>query len=102
MRYIRTEEGFVFETRNDDPFTIVDGYMDFFKLGIKCKIKGEADDLEELCDCFVDHCEEDDSYLVSADKPIRTHGHEIYGAVWRKFGLWFVAKMNGKGEFELI
>ncbi len=102
MRYIRTEEGFVFETRNDDPFTIVDGCMDFFKLGVRCKIKGEADTIEELCDCYDDYCEEDDSHFISTDEPVRRYGHEIYGAVWRKFGLWYVAKMNDKGEFELL
>lgn len=64
-----------------------------------CKV---ADTIEELCDCFVDYCEEDDSHLVSTEKPIRRRNHEIYGAIWTDKGLIYVAKINDKGELELL
>ena len=62
-------------------------------------IAKEADTIEELCDCFVDYCEEDDSHFVSTAIQGK---HEIYGAIWTDKGLIYVAKMNGKGEFELL
>lgn len=30
------------------------------------------------------------------------HDYEIYGAIWTDKGLIYVAKMNEKGEFELL
>lgn len=62
----------------------------------------EADTIEELCDCFVDYCEEDDSYFVSNDKPVRRNKYEIYGAIWTDKGLIYVAKMNEKGSLCLL
>ena len=59
----------------------------------------QADTIEELCDCFVDYCKEDDSHFVyNAIQGI----NEIYGAIWTDKGLIYVAKMNEKGEFELL
>lgn len=98
MRYIRTEEGFIIDTQNTSPFILVDGYIDFNSMG-RFKIKKEADKIEDLCDCFVDYCEEDDSHFVYT---IVQGVHEIYGAIWTDRGLTYVAKMNEKGEFELL
>lgn len=100
MRYVRTEEGLIFDTQNADPFMVVDGYIDFNSLG-RFKIKGEADTIEELFDCFVDYREEDDSHLVLPKEPIsRRYGHEIYGAIWTDKGLIYVAKLYTKGKWE--
>ena len=101
-RYVRTEDGHIIDTQNTKPFMIVGCYIDFNLFG-RFKITNASDSIEELVDCFVDYCEEDDSHLVTtADKPIRRHNHEIYGAVWADEGLIYVAKMNEKGTLELL
>lgn len=100
-RYVRTEEGYIFDTQNTYPFMVVDGYIDFNSAG-RFKIKREADTIEELCDCFADYCKEDDSHLVFPEIPVRRYGYEIYGAIWTDKGLVYVAKMNSKGKFELL
>lgn len=99
MRYIRTEDGLIIDGDKEAyPFMIVGDYIDFNSHG-RFKIKRTADKIEDLCDEFVDYCEEDDSHFVStAIQGI----HEIYGAIWTKWGLKYVAKMNDKGEFELL
>lgn len=102
-RYIRTEEGYIIDTQNTYPFIIKDnGYIDFNSRGM-FKIKKEADTIEELCDCFVDYCEEDDSHLIFPQEPIRRYGHEIYGAIWTDRGIIYVAKLDCDiGEYELL
>ena len=60
-----------------------------------------AETIEELCDCFVDHDCEYDTFVVIGDD-IRRHNHEIYGAIWTERGLIYVAKMNEKGRLELL
>lgn len=65
----------------------------------------QADTVEELCDEFV--------YIKGNRKIIyRTYDicpkydyeyqDELYGAIWCKWGLKYVAKMNKEGEFELL
>lgn len=69
----------------------------------------QADTIEELCDAYV---------LVNSDKEIAPtfftskiplqHGYKInedyviFGAIWTDKGLIYVAKMNDKGELELL
>ena len=106
MRYVRTEEGYIIDTENTHPFMLKNymghDYIDFNSGGM-FKIKRTADTIEELFDCFVDYCEEDDSHLVSTEDPLRRYGHEIYGAIWTNKGLIYVAKLNVDiGEYELL
>ena len=67
-----------------------------------------ADTIEELCDEFViadvEHkCWERvfkpalELVLKDYEKP-----YEVYGAIWTNKGLIYVAKMNEKGELELL
>lgn len=100
-RYVRTEDGHIIDTQNVAPFMIVDGYIDFNRLG-RFKIKSVDDEVEKLFDCYVDYCEKDEYDLVSAEKPIRVENHEIYGAIRVGENLKNVAKENDKGEFELL
>lgn len=109
-RYIRTEEGYIIDTQNTYPFLISNymgnDYIDFNSLG-RFKIKSQADTIEELFDYFVDYYvnyyEGKDSHIISKEEPYRLmYGHEIYGAIWTKWGLKYVAKLNEKGEFELL
>lgn len=68
----------------------------------------EASAIEELCDEFV-------VFLKGSCgghwlPPIKDFEHtkkeycydEIYGAIWTEWGLKYVAKMNEKGELELL
>ena len=63
-----------------------------------------ADTIEELCDCFVfidEGCYPE--VLYEDDLPIFPTKHmQFYGAIWTDKGLIYVAKMNDKGELELL
>ncbi|MCR4661657.1 MAG: hypothetical protein K5765_06650 [Clostridia bacterium] len=66
-----------------------------------------ADTIEELCDEFVylmksrkhicKNKHTDILYCFDEDKPLA-----YYGAIWTDKGLIYVAKMNEKGELELL
>ena len=74
----------------------------------------EADTIEKLCDEFIFNKERvvvlgiDNGYMKGfydnwIDKITWQHIKEgIYGAIWTDKGLIYVAKMNEKGEFELV
>jgi len=91
----------------------------------KDDIIGQADTIEELCDAFVDTSElkttntggwlydEFDSknkclvyYVEDEKRTISLNEYDdlskIYGAIWTDKGLIYVAKMNDKGELELL
>ena len=83
-------------------------------------IIAQADTIEELCDgfvwCRVDYYDspEKNPYryirdifaLELSQKVIKENGKpkwlNIYGAIWTDKGLIYVAKMNEKGELELL
>ena len=87
----------------------------WFRIDKKVIVK-QADTIEELCDEFVlinknidllpsiEKSYHDFSPYLDVD--IRRHEKpsyiEIYGAIWTDKGLIYVAKMNEKGEFELL
>ena len=100
MKYIRTDEG-IFETTN---------------LALECyrDIK-VANTIEELCDEFVyekqgyetpQRCYQNNSDDWFDERSIRRLTEKevltIKGAIWTDKGLIYVAKMNDKGELELI
>lgn len=78
--------------------------------------KGEnkqADTIEELCDEFVlaknDYFEYTIFRLFTTAKSLKLESAKnkevvanIYGAIWTEWGLKYVAKMNEKGELELL
>ena len=95
------------------------------ELILKDDIIGQADTIEELCDAFIDTSElkttntggwlydEFDSknkclvYYAEDEKrtiPLNEYDDlsKIYGAIWTDKGLIYVAKMNDKGELELL
>lgn len=71
------------------------------------KLIKQADTIEELCDAFVyvtdikrqivTQYKEQCIYFFEGEKPIA-----YYGAIWTEKGLIYVAKMNDKGELELL
>ena len=96
MKYIRTENG-VFKKQEGVSYCLFG------------KTIAEADTIEELCDRFVynrigeyevyrnietDFKENDINYIK--------RGGSITGAIWTSKGLIYVAKMNDKGDLELI
>ena len=68
-------------------------------------VNKEADTIEELLDEFVvvnNTCFNTPQLLgTEIDKDYYKH-EEVYGAIWTNKGLIYVAKMNDKGELELI
>ena len=115
MKYIRTHSEiydvndlYVCEELVDKPYATKNGGWCIYKDSI---VK-QADTIEELCDEFVV------SGNTSLGKPfvsskefknlqeqndIRLYDNcELFGAIWTDKGLIYVAKMNDKGELELI
>ena len=97
MKYIRRKDDVIFSTN-----------AKIEDIDIK-EYKQVADTIEELCDEFVynrigeyevyrnietDFKENDINYIK--------RGGSIKGAIWTNKGLIYVAKMNEKGELELI
>lgn len=98
MKYIRTKDSINPVVREED-------IKLFEKTGQRL-----ADTIEELCDQFVllDHNKvfllANNNFSVIRDiwKNNRDMEIYIYGAIWTDKGLIYVAKMNEKGELELL
>ena len=123
MRYIRTFSGIIVDTEQQAKRLgmSVEEYIKTFPYSLSTK----ADTIEELCDVIV--CNEKLFYpLTSYAKGNHFNWEEIiscshnvccsadykgnaedlyfkiYGAIWTDKGLIYVAKMNEKGELELL
>lgn len=125
MKYIRTKDD-IFRIDNDKISVINGCQFVSIRGGIlhALDVKDEvADTIEELCDEFV--CEEnhylmkpywlkynDDGYcdetyhqgIMNAfrHKYFNYKDYHWFGAIWTNKGLIYVAKMNDKGELELL
>ena len=70
------------------------------------KIIKEANTLEDLCDEFIEVWGDNGEfhwYITRKElKRWKTDNSEIYGAMWTKNGLIFVAKRNAEKELELL
>ena len=103
MKYIRTKDG-IHEVVKDLRY----GYSTHSNgwVVVKNQILKQADTIEELCDEFVVKIKT--GYLITYyDKKLLTqdakeNGADVYGAIWTDKGLIYVAKMNAKGELELL
>ena len=106
--YIRTKDGIykVESTLRDN--SIVKGYnvgeMGFIR---KDQVIKQSENIEELCDRFVVMDKEtkevmDIVYFLEYAKLWSYCKYNIYGAIWTDKGLIFVARMNYKGDLELI
>ena len=91
MKFIRTKDGI---------YEVVKEAGEWVK---KKGVIKQADNIEELCDEFV--------IIGSNGKPqvygpfdlkVWTTDNVLYGAIWIDKGLIYVAKMNDKGELELL
>jgi hypothetical protein len=120
MKYIRTEDG-IYEYVDYDNECIIPSPIVKYKNKLthcsECDIINHADTIEELCDEFVlehplfsQNCKTLYHSFEKAKHGIekRLDGiHEedkfvLYGAIWTDKGLIYVAKMNDKGELELL
>lgn len=106
MKYIRTKDNRIIDTTKyyiENSNLFKDGVYQEYKKELENAIK-QADTIEKLCDEFV--------AIVSVCKAVFTNyalAKEscylppiIYGAIWTDKGLIYVAKMNDKGELELL
>ena len=104
MKYIRTKDK-IEKVPNDYASQL-----------IECPNLIIADTIEELCDAFVMFCpnairrkirvyETMHSISLYSKRDKRWNGNmvdKVYGAIWTDKGLIYVAKMNDKGELELL
>ena len=73
---------------------------------LKRQIIKQADTIEELCDEFVVWLNENNCHFTTTNYLYiyqnRDKAKSVFGAIWTDKGLIYVAKMNDKGELELI
>ena len=115
MKYIRTKDGIYEVERYYEPHDYWWAKQLSSPIATDEIIK-QADAIEKLCDGFVLINKNSDllpsfkksyhDFSPYLDVDIRSHEKpsyiEIYGAIWTDKGLIYVAKMNGKGELELL
>ena len=82
-------------------------YIGDYGVILKYQVIKQSENIEELCDRFVvmDKETKEVMNIVSFLEYAKLWSYckyNIYGAVWCEWGLKYVAKMNDKGELELI
>ncbi len=109
-KFIRTEDGIYEVVGFDDeciipsPIIKMNGKLTHCSDYKNCK---QADTIEELCDEYVLPKFRDVFAIDTFSKQIcinhiKCGNGDAYGAIWTSKGLIYVAKMNEKGELELI
>ena len=111
MKYIRTKDG-IFEKANQTIYKNEElEYIDDYELKLIIK---QADTIEELCDCYIVIKNNRHSYYTKKQfnrtrtdhfllaRDVKLGKKIVYGAIWTNKGLIYVAKMNEKGELELL
>ena len=106
--YIRTKDG-VYEVEGRKFYDALKRKHYITTKGLAIKeddIIKQSDTIEELCDEYVgvdNTCENGHQFLRAIPyKCANFWNGGVYGAVWCEFGLKYVAKLNSKGELELI
>lgn len=116
MRYIRTKDGIIkidSEIDSELPAMIrihtEEGKVREYR---GKEIIRQANSIEELCDgvCAIEkngklkvpYVGKTTQDLKAIIDLIDKDDYEVYGAIWTDKGLQFVAKINEKGEFELL
>ena len=111
MKYIRTKDGIIDLSKvniGENGWESIEEYIAFKQEDQQEPIK-HADTTEDLCDEFV-YIDEKHGHLTykqlcdwrEDDIDFIKKGTTIYGAIWTEWGLKYVAKMNDKGELELL
>lgn len=116
MKYIRTKDGHIAKVtryyEEDGIYTIEIKGKPYFSVFEENVLK-QADTIEELCDCYVVWLKNREIPII--EKPRKGYRFypsyfelgdcsfdKGYGAIWTEWGLKYVAKMNDKGELELL
>ena len=115
MKYIRTKDGIYEYTYHSKAFDgVYTTTMGVNHLILYKEIVKESDTIEELCDCFIkikrkSGCK---PFILKHDfrdlpilkeQKIKYPESDVYGAIHiENKGLIYVAKMNEKGELELL
>ena len=113
MRYIRTENGvyeFVKAIGSTEIIVKDEEYGGVQALYYDAEQLKKSNKIENLCDKFVEVHKVlqngifDRPYFDIVRKEVADGGPvgDLYGAIWTSKGLIYVAKMNKKGELELI
>ena len=107
-KYIRTKDDKIYCTRDLEKNEILNRKLFVHRktkeLIYSTWIKQEADTIKELCDEFVEYGNRPIVITQANVKEGRMCGKTpvILGAIWTDKGLIYVAKMNEKGELELL
>ena len=118
MKYIRTKDKiYSCELIGIDEASSNKAVYGIYKLDCKPiyqrDIIAQADTIEELCDLYVIWLKNRELPLIERTQKGRRlypsyfetsecHFDKGYGAIWTDKGLIYVAKMNNKGELELL
>ncbi len=116
MKYIRTENGHIYEYVEQRIYPSQYTKFGLYRYNLNSdyeQIIAQADTIEELCDSFVIRENKKNKIsLFSISNGFETakewavdrgyKNYEILGAIWTDKGLIYVAKVNDKGELELI
>ena len=104
-KYIRTENG-VYDTSKGIYIPSIKMYAIGTETIYEKDIINQANTIEELVDEFVYHYKDNKPILVNEEqlKQLILLGliQNVYGAIWNDKGLIYVAKLNEKGELELL
>lgn len=107
MKFIRTEHN-IFEVASENEkvyfvFSKEKPKHIYPKSKCQTEVIKQAETIEELCDEFV--VIRDNEYILVSYSDMKDwfdSSREKYGAIWTDKGLIYVAKMNEKGELELL
>jgi len=108
MKYIRTKDGIIYENAKQ---MIDRNWQVVAKSGRGIKVSNnlickQADTIEELCDAIIVFENGRPKVHMPCDKHnvymLRNVWYENRFAIWTDKGLIYVAKMNEKGELELL
>lgn len=100
MKYVALKDGSIMTFYDDADYMQYDN--------VRKNFLKEADTIEELCDefVFVDFgiISNKEYHFKTLEESKKSNAlyDRCYGAIWTSKGLIYVAKMNDKGELELI
>ena len=101
-KYIRTKDNSITHTEQIIKVKDIDAYKKMYAYE---EIIKQADSIEELCDVLVciDKITGCHTLWKVIDKfDLILEDYDWYGAIWTDKGLIYVAKMNDKGNLELL
>lgn len=108
MKYIRTKDGRIGKVTHEDNKNYRAKFGRKYPLISKEDVIKVADTIEELCDRFVlitNRAHYGFGHFRNIKRVVLGKEEKFiacYGAIWTDDGLKYVAKMNDKGELELL